>query len=403
MRSIAHNQHNTWQAENMARDYYEVLGVNKSANKDEIKRAFRQLARQYHPDVSQEADAGAKFKEINEAYEVLSDEEKRARYDRYGHAGVQGAAGAGAGYGAAGFGGFEDIFEDFFSSFVGRQPGTRSGPRRGGDIRVDVTIDFTEAVFGVEQEIDYQRLESCEVCSGSGAEEGSSPSTCPDCNGSGEVRQVRQTFVGSMVRVAACPRCGGRGTIITKPCRNCDGSGRKRKRTVLSVKIPAGVHDGLRIQVRSEGDVGDTRAPNGDLFVVVHVKEHEFFKRRDSDIILDLTLNVAQATLGDKVVVPTVDGDVELTIPPGTQTGKVFRLRGKGVPRLRSDGTNAGRGDQLTYIQVAIPTRLNEEQRELFEKLAASFGQDIQPQHNGRGFFDRVMDFLGGDPNNSGT
>lgn len=379
----------------MPADYYETLGVNRNASKDEIKKAFRRLARQYHPDVSSEPNAADKFKEINEAYEVLSDDNKRARYDRFGHAGVNGAAG---GFNTQGFSGFEDIFDDFFSSFMGgRQGSTRRGPRRGGDIRVDVTIDFMDAVFGVEQEIEFQRLENCEVCDGSGAKEGSAPITCPECNGSGEVRQVRQTFVGSMVRVTACPRCGGKGSIINNPCTNCDGSGRRRKSTKLSVKIPPGVHDGLRIQLRGEGDTGETGAISGDLFVVVHVHDHEFFKRRDSDIILDWNVNVAQATLGDKITVPTVDGDVELTIPPGTQTGKVFRMRGKGVPRLRTDGTTAGRGDQLVYIQVAVPTKLTDRQRELFQELADTFGNDIQPQTSGRGFFDRMMDFLAGE------
>ncbi len=384
----------------MAKDYYEVLGVQRAASKDEVKKAFRNLARQFHPDINKEAEAESKFKEINEAYEVLSDDDKRARYDRFGHAGVGGAAGQGGFGGAQGFGGFEDIFEDFFSSFTGRQAGnTRRGPRKGGDIRVDVTIDFIEAAFGVEKTIDFQRLEVCEVCNGSGANKGSSPTNCPDCGGSGEVRQVRQTFVGNVVRVATCPRCGGRGTIITDPCRNCDGSGRRRKKTALPVNIPAGVHDGLRIQVRGEGDSGDQGAPHGDLFVVVHVKDHEYFKRREFDVIYDLNLNIAQAALGDKLMVPTIDGDVELVIPTGTQTGKVFRLRNKGVPKLRSDGSNSGRGDQLIYVQVMVPTKLNEKQKQLFEELAVSFGKEITPHQQGRGFFERVMDFINGEGN----
>lgn len=383
----------------MARDYYDVLGVTRNADKDEIKKAFRKLARQYHPDISKEADAETKFKEINEAYEVLSDDQKRARYDRFGHAGVN--AGGAGGYGAAGFGGFEDIFEDFFSSFVGRQGGTRRGARRGGDIRVDVTVDFVQAAFGTEQEIEYQRLEICEVCGGTGAREGSQPVTCPECSGTGEVRRVTQTFVGSVVRVTTCPRCGGRGTIIEDPCPACDGAGRRRKKTKLSVKIPAGVHDGLRIQLRGEGDAGEQGAPSGDLYVVVHVRDHDYFKRRESDVILDVNINIAQAALGDKVTVPTIDpeeGDAELNIPPGTQTGKVFRLRNKGIPRLRSDGSNSGRGDQLVYITVEVPTKLTDEQRNLFEQLADTMGSEIQPQVNGRGgFFDRVMDFFAGE------
>ncbi len=383
----------------MARDYYDVLGVSRNASKDEIKKSFRRLARQYHPDVSQEADAETKFKEINEAYEVLSDDNKRARYDRFGHAGVQGA-GSGMG-GAGGFGGadFADIFDEFFNSFVGgrQSGGGRRGPQRGSHLQVDVNISFEESAFGVEKEIEFHRLEVCEVCDGSGAREGSHPVTCPECAGAGEVRRVTQTFLGSVVRVAPCPRCGGRGEIINDPCTNCDGAGRRRKATKLSVHIPAGVHDGLKIEVRGEGNVGEAGAPSGNLYVVVHVAEHEFFKRRDSDVILDVSVNVAQAALGDKVSVPTLEGDVEMTIPPGTQTGKVFRLRGKGVPRLRSDGTSVGRGDQLVYISVDVPTKLTERQRELFEELAETMGSEIKPQNNGRGFFDRVMDFFAGE------
>jgi molecular chaperone DnaJ len=384
----------------MARDYYDVLGVSRNASKDEIKKSFRQLARQYHPDVSQEADAETKFKEINEAYEVLSDDNKRARYDRYGHAGVQGANGGMGGVGGFAGADFADLFEAFFGGAAGgRQAGTRRGPQRGSHLQVDVNISFEEAAFGVEKEIEFHRLEVCEVCDGSGAREGSHPVTCPECQGVGEVRRVTQTFLGSVVRVAPCPRCGGRGEVINDPCTNCDGAGRRRQQTKLSVHIPAGVHNGLKIEVRGEGNVGEAGAPSGNLYVVVHVAEHEFFKRRDSDIILDVSINVAQAALGDKVNVPTLEGDVEMSIPPGTQTGKVFRLRGKGVPRLRSDGTSAGRGDQMVYISVDVPSKLTERQRELFEELAKTMGSEIQPQSNGRGFFDRVMDFFAGEQN----
>ena len=380
----------------MPRDYYEVLGIQRGASKDEIKKAFRSLAREYHPDINREEGAETRFKEINEAYEVLSDDEKRARYDRFGHAGVQGGAAGAGGYGASGFGGFEEIFETFFNN-MGRSGATQRGPRRGGDIRHDVTISFEEAAFGAEKEIEFFRLEICDVCGGSGAREGSRPVTCPECNGSGEIRRVQQSFIGTVVRASACPRCGGKGTIIDDPCTNCDGSGRRRRKATLSVKVPAGVHDGLRMQLRGEGDAGEPGARDGDLFVVIHVKEHEYFKRRDSDIILDVSLNVAQATLGDKVQVPTIDGEVDVVIPPGTQTGKVFRLRGKGVPKLRTDGTSAGRGDQMVYVSVEVPSKLTEEQRELFEKLANTFGKEVHPQSNGRGFFDRVMDFFGGE------
>ncbi len=378
----------------MPRDYYEVLGVSQGADTGEIKSAFRRLARQYHPDVSQEANAEEKFKEINEAYEVLSDDEKRARYDRFGHAGVNGA---GSGFPGGGFGGFEDIFDIFNSAFGEQQAGRQRSASRGRDRRVDVTIDFVESVFGVEKEIEFQRLEVCDDCDGSGAAAGTRPTTCPRCNGSGEERSVRQTFLGSMVQSHTCPNCGGKGKIIQNPCRNCDGSGRKRKRAVLNVKIPAGISDGLQMQVRGDGDAGERGAPPGNLFVRVRVKDHAYFKRNEHDIILDIGVNVAQAALGDKITVDTVDGAQELSIPPGTQTGKVFRLRGKGFPRLRSDGSSSGRGDQLVYVEVRTPTQLTEHQRELFEQLADSLGREITAQTGGRGFFDKVMDFLAGD------
>lgn len=379
----------------MARDYYEILGVARGADKSEIKKAFRTLAREYHPDVSTHPDADERFKEINEAYEILSDDDKRARYDRFGHAGVQGN---GFGAGATGFTGFEEIFEEFFNGFGGAgRASTRRGPRAGSDRKINVSVTFEESIFGVEKEIEFDRLETCDVCHGSGAEPGSSPVRCPTCQGSGEVRQVQQTFLGSMVRVTTCPECRGRGEIISSPCRNCSGAGRERKHAVLTVQIPAGVREGLQIQVRGEGDAGEAGAPQGNLYVVIKVEEHPFYKRRNNDIILDINVNIAQAALGDVIRVPTVDGDVELTIPAGTQTGKVFRLRGKGVPRLRSDGSNSGRGDQLVYVQVVVPTQLTEEQRALFEELGKTLGSEIQPQGNGRGFFDRVMDFFAGE------
>lgn len=383
----------------MAKDFYEVLGVSRTAGKDEIKSAYRKLAREWHPDVNKSEHAEEQFKEINQAYEVLSDDEKRARYDRFGMAGVNGPAG-GAGYpGGAGFGGFEEIFEEFFSSFGGvRSSSTRRrGPKAGSDRRADVTITFEESIFGVEKEVEFDRMSACDTCAGSGAAPGTQPVRCAQCSGTGEVRQVQQTFLGPMVQVATCPRCGGKGETVSTPCSTCRGAGRQRKRVTLGVQIPPGVREGLQIQVRGEGDAGDAGAPAGNLFVVVHVQEHEFFRRKDNDIILDVSVNVAQAALGDKFPIPTVEGDVELQVPAGTQTGKVFRLRGKGVPRLRSDGSTAGRGDQLVYIQVEVPTRLNDEQRHLFEQLAVSLGSDVQPQKPNKGFFDRMMDFIAGE------
>jgi molecular chaperone DnaJ len=361
----------------MAKDYYEILGVPRTADKDEIKRAFRALARKLHPDVNKAPDAEAKFKEINEAYEVLSDDEKRARFDRFGADAVNGPAGYGRGGPAPGdFSNFEEIFEDFFSGFGGVRTGRRRGPRPGQDRRVDVNIAFRDAYFGVEKEIEFDRQEVCTTCSGHGA--------------------VQQTFLGPMVQVTTCPRCGGRGETIPTPCTNCRGTGRVRRRATLSVPIPAGVRDGVQIQITGEGDAGDLNAPNGNLYIVVHVQEHEFFKRRDNDIIVEININMAQAALGDRVNVPTADGEVELTIDAGTQNGRVYRLRGKGFPRLRSiDGTSSGSGDQLVYVNVEIPRQLNERQRQLLQELGASFGKaPVQPQPNGKNFIDRLKDLF---------
>lgn len=381
----------------MARDYYEVLGVARNADKDALKQAYRRLAREVHPDVNKNPDAEERFKEINEAYGVLSDDEKRARYDRFGHAGVN--AGAGAGGNAAGFGGFEEIFEEFFNNFGGtvRQQQRRRGPRPGADRRAEVTLTFEESVFGVSKQVEFERLEGCETCSGTGAEPGTQPQKCVQCAGAGEVRQVQQTFLGPMVQVTTCPRCNGRGETIPTPCTTCKGAGRVRRRITEEVTFPAGIAEGLQVQLRGLGDAGDKGAPNGSLLVLVHVEEHAYFKRRENDIILDIGINVAQAALGDKISVPTVEGDIELNVPSGTQSGKQFRLRGKGIPRLRSDGQSIGRGDQIVYINVEVPTKLTDEQRVLFEKLAKTMGADVQPQGRGKGFFDRVMDFIAGE------
>lgn len=385
----------------MARDYYDVLGVPRSASKDDIKKSFRNLARQFHPDVNKEADAEAKFKEINEAYGILSDDEQRARYDRFGHAGVNGGAGGFGGFGGAqGFSGFEEIFEEFFAGFSGRGGGSRRrGPVQGNDIRVDVTLDFVEAVNGAEMPVEFERLDTCETCTGSGAQPGTSASQCTQCNGTGELRQVRQTFLGSVVQASPCPRCGGSGQTIEHRCKTCDGSGRRRQRATTTVKVPAGVREGLQIQFRGEGDAGERGGPRGSLIVYIHVRPHEFFQRRENDIILEIKINVAQAALGDKVMVPTVDGEVELVLAPGTQTGRIHRLRGKGFPRLRSDGSSSGRGDQLVNVVVEVPTKLNEEQRKLFTQLGQSLGTNVNPQVSGSGknFFDRMRDMFAGE------
>jgi molecular chaperone DnaJ len=364
------------------RDYYEILELERSASADDIRRAYRRLAKQFHPDVNKEPEAEEKFKEINEAYAVLSDEERRSAYDRFGHDGLKGMP--------FDFGfGINDIFEEFFGFGMGRRSSPRA-PRRGTDLRYDLSLEFEEAVFGVEKPIKFERLERCSECDGSGAEPGTSPVRCATCNGSGEVRQVRQTFLGSMVNVTACPNCGGRGETIASPCRVCGGRGLQKEAIERTIPVPAGVDHGTQIRVSGEGEPGANGGPHGDLYVVVHVKPHQYFQRRGNDILLDLGINVSQAALGTEVDVPTVDGDEPLVIPPGTQSGKVLRMKGKGVPRLKG----RDRGDQLVIVSVEVPHSLTEEQRQLFEQLAESLGTEIHLQE--RGFIDRVKDLLGG-------
>ncbi|GAB4461657.1 MAG: molecular chaperone DnaJ [Anaerolineales bacterium] len=368
------------------RDYYDVLGVGRNASEDEIKAAFRKLARQYHPDVNKEPGAEEKFKEINEAYGVLSDREKRARYDRFGREGL-GNMGGFHDYTVD----FGDLFEELFGSFgfsTGRS--SRRSPRRGRDLQMQVNLTFEEAVFGVEKEIEFQREEVCSRCNGSGAEPGTSPVRCSTCNGQGEVRQVRQTFLGQMVQTTTCPSCNGRGEIISTPCKTCRGGGLERKTVTKKVQIPAGVDRGTQIRLAGEGGPGVYGGPNGNLFLILEVAPHKFFKRRENDILLNIDINIAQATLGAEIKVPTLDGVEKLRIPPGTQPGKVFTLKGKGVPYLR----RKDRGDQLVIINVEVPTKLTKEQRELFEKLAKSLGTTVKPKE--KGFLDWLNETFGG-------
>ncbi len=375
------------------RDYYEVLGVAKGASPEEIKKSYRQLARKYHPDVNKEQDAEDKFKEINEAYEILSDEQKRGMYDRFGHAGVGGASGFGGGF--QDFGGFRDPFEIFEEVFgglggFGRSRRQRGGPRRGADLRYEMTLEFEEAVFGIEKEIEVPRQETCNSCNGNGVEPGTSPIRCPECNGTGEIR--RQT--GFFINIGTCPRCQGRGEIITSPCRECRGQGRIVKTRRLSVKVPAGVDNGTQIRLSGEGESGAMGGPPGNLYVVIRVKSHEFFRRNEETIHLELGINITQAALGDEVEVPTLDGKEMMTIPAGTQTGDTIRLRGKGVPRLRRDGSNMGRGDQIVTLQVRTPTNLSKEQRHLLLELGKTLDREVIPQKE-KSFFDRIRDALG--------
>ena len=369
-------------------DYYEILGVSKTASQEEIKQAFRKLARQYHPDVNKDADAEDKFKEINEAYSVVSDPEKRSRYDRFGKGGL-GDMGGAQDFNVH----FEDIFEELFGFGMGggRGGSRRNAPRRGRDLQMATTLTFEEAIFGCEKEIEFERDEVCGTCRGNGAEPGTSVKTCQTCGGRGEVRQVRQTFIVQMVETVPCQACNGRGQVIEKACHTCSGRGQERKKLRKSVTIPAGVDNGMQIRLPNEGQPGTNGGPNGNLFIAVDVLPHEYFKRRGEDIILDLDINIAQAVLGADIEVPTVDKkDESLRVPSGTQPGTVFTMRGKGVPRIR----HSGRGDQKVIVNIDIPTKLSPEQKALFEDLAKTLG--TTPRPNKKGFFDWLNETLGG-------
>ncbi|HKO24391.1 MAG TPA: molecular chaperone DnaJ [Chloroflexota bacterium] len=358
------------------RDYYEVLGVARNASEDELKRAFRTLARQYHPDVNKSPDAEARFKEIGEAYDVLSDPQKRRVYDQCGHAGLD-RQGYGGFQGFEGFGSVADIFEQVDTFFGGAGRGrTRRSPQRGADLRYDLTITFEEAVFGTEKTLEIPRLESCGVCKGSGAEPKTEPTICPQCTGNGELRRVRQSLLGQVVKVTPCGRCQGEGRIISTPCHACHGQGCVRKTRQLTVRIPAGVDSGQQIRLCGEGEAGPKGGPPGNLYVVLEVTPHPFFEREGSDIFCALPLCFAQAALGDRVEVPTIDGSAILAIPAGTHTGQTFRLREKGVPHLGG----VGRGDQYVTVRVCTPTQLSPRERQLFEELAALEEHQIQPR-----------------------
>ncbi len=347
------------------RDYYEVLGVARTATDEEVKKSFRRLAKQYHPDANKEQGAEARFIEINEAYEVLSDPQKRAAYDRYGHAGLGNGAG-GAGF--SDFGGFNsinDLFETFFSGSAGTQ--RRSGPQRGADLRYDLTITFEEAVFGCQKEIELPRWETCQNCRGEGAQPGTSKTRCSACQGSGEIRRVQQSIFGQFVNVTMCDRCRGEGRIITTPCEKCRGQGRVRNNRRVVVNIPAGVDDGINVRVTGEGEVSARGGTPGNLYVILTVKPHPFFKRQGNDIIYDLPISFTQAALGDEVEVPTVDGKTTiLKIQPGTQSSRSIRLKGMGVPVVHS----SARGDQHVIVKVVTPTNLTTEQKHLLEEFA---------------------------------
>lgn len=362
------------------RDYYDVLGVDKSADATAIKKAYRKLAMKYHPDKNPgDKEAEEKFKEINEAYEVLSDETKRRNYDQFGHEGVNGQGFGGAGgFGGQGFGGFDDIFGDIFGDmfgggFSGGSRQRRRGPERGADIKQRVNISFEEAAFGKKVQVKINRSEECDQCHGSGAKPGTSKKTCPTCHGSGQVQSVQRTPFGNIASTRTCSTCNGEGEVIDSPCSKCHGKGSIRKTKTIEVDIPAGIDNGQMIKLGGQGELGTRGGPRGDLYIEVNVQSHPLFTRDGYDVYLEMPITFAQATLGDKIQVPTLDGKVEYEVPEGTQTGTVFRLREKGIPKLRSNS----RGDQYVKVIIDTPKKLNEDQKELLRKFDESCGNKV--------------------------
>jgi molecular chaperone DnaJ len=364
----------------MARDYYEVLGISRDASKEDMKRAYRRMARKYHPDVNKEPGAEDTFKEINRAYEVLSEPETRARYDRFGEAGVSGAGAASSGFQDFGdMGGFADIFETFFGGFAGGAAGgsagrRRSGPVRGDDLRLDLKLDFRDAVFGGEKEIRISHLEQCGTCVGSGAKPGTKPKTCTTCQGQGQVRRSVRAPFGSFMQTSVCPTCNGSGQMIEEKCEVCGGSGQKQETKKLKITIPAGVDNGTRLRVSGEGDAGQRSGPPGDLYVFLFVNDDSYFKRDGINVLTEIKISYLQAILGSRIEVETVDGPEELNIPAGIQPGTVLTLEGKGVPRL---GNPVARGNQLITVQVDIPKSISVDERKLLEELAKLRGDRV--------------------------
>jgi len=356
------------------RDLYAVLGVERSASDADIKRAFRRLAQQWHPDVNRDSGADLRFKEINQAYQVLSDPQRRQAYDMFGTVGD----GADSGDFSGGFGSFSDIFDAFFG---GTQAGTRRGhPLAGADLRYDLRITLEEAVKGVEKEIDFSVLGRCDTCSGSGAKPGSEPITCDQCGGRGEIRSTRRTMLGQMVNVTICPKCQGEGKLITDPCETCRGDGRTERRKTLRVTIPAGIDEGHQIRLSNEGEVGPRGGPAGSLYVAVHVTTHPTLRREGTELAFDADISIVQAALGTRITVPTIEGEEEVEIKSGTQPGTEIRLRGRGVPHLRRAGS---RGDLHVFVNVVVPAKLSKRQRELLSEYAEETGESVAPNSGG--------------------
>lgn len=372
------------------RDYYEVLGVDRNASDADLKKAYRKLAKQYHPDMNpDDKEAEAKFKEVNEAYGVLSDPQKRQQYDQFGHAGMDGA-----GFGGfSGFGGFdfgvEDIFESFFGgSPFGRSTRQKSGPRRGSDLKYTLEILFTEAAFGVSKDIRVTRMQACNLCGGTGAKPGTSPQTCRHCGGTGQVRQVHATPFGQMVNMKTCDVCRGEGALISDPCDECHGSGKVQKTSTIKIDIPAGIDDGQTISLRGEGEPGTKGGPAGDLYVNIRVKPHPIFMRDGYNVICEVPITFTQAALGAELDIPTLEGTIKYSIPEGTQTGTVFRLRSKGIRHLRSNS----KGDQFVKVNVEVPTKLSGKQKDLLRQFAEISGDEVFEQR--KNFFKKMKDLF---------
>lgn len=379
------------------RDYYEVLGLSKGASDDEIKKAYRKLSKKYHPDINQEADAEDKFKEISEAYEVLSDPQKRAAYDQYGHAGTDpnygGFGGGGFGGfegfgGGSSFGGFEDIFDSFFGG--GGRSSSPNAPRQGADLQYTLDLSFEEAIFGSEKTVRYKREDNCKTCGGNGAKPGTEPEVCHNCHGSGTINVQRQTPLGRVMSRQTCNVCHGTGKEIKHPCETCHGTGHTKETHSVKVNVPAGVEDGQQMRLANQGEAGSNGGPYGDLFVIFRVEESNIFDRDGSEIYYDLPISFVQAALGDEIEVPTVHGNVKLKVPAGTQTATTFRLKGKGAPRLRGSGN----GDEQVTVNIVTPKNLNENQKKALRVFANEMGDSVTEQDEG--FFDKMKDAFGG-------
>ena len=374
------------------RDHYDALGVSRSASEEEVRKAFRKKAMEFHPDRNKNPDAEDRFKEVNEAYQMLIDPQKRARYDRFGHAGVSSGSAGGFNRDFEGFdifGGFGDIFDSFFGD-----SGTRTQQRtsqRGSDIQYAVAIPFEEAVFGTERDVEVSRVERCHECQGSGSAPGTSPKTCDTCRGAGQVRRTQRSVFGQFSQVTSCPTCRGRGSIVDNPCDICHGVGAERRARRIVVKIPAGVEEGMQIRLSGEGDVGSNGGPPGNLYVVLSVKEHSLFTRDGNDLIFVLPIDMVQATLGDEVDVPTLNGVQTLTIPAGTQPGAVFRIKGKGVPTINGHR----RGDMVVPVRLHIPTTLDSHQQTLLEELGKTLERTTGDSSRDKGWIDKIKDALG--------